>query len=443
MINIPEDKWLWLFLEPFSTELWVTFFATSVVVALIIFLVELSWEGARQAVQQPLHALPHYSNIQWGSSFLMLHGGFQLAPRSPQGRIVALGYAFVVMILLNMYISSMASILTTRAARTHIMSVHDLAFQPTGIFIQDWKTLTNEPRSLYNLANESWNNDADGKSMLAKLRNGVYKALLLDAVWVDYTAATTCDLYTVGDLLMPVNLGFVYPQDLEDSYILNLDFAVSQLEDAGVVAELTNQYMKPTVLEQTQVGKGDSSSCIPVSSSALSDSSTLNSKSEARMIAPAATTDEALQELDANLRDVDMYIKHLPFVMAATFNNKLIELRHNLLDGLAVKQKQGTSQGQRSVDSIPAPTSGTNATPAPGGLQVRFPMLACSEYSNDSVAIHLIEQRHQKEQLAAKMATKTSKENLARDSQVLGLPASSSDEDVNKDENKDKPPSAS
>lgn len=42
--------------------------------------------------------------------------------------------------------------------------------------------------------------------MMSGLRNGVVDALVLDAPWVEYMVANECDLFTVGSLVLPVNM---------------------------------------------------------------------------------------------------------------------------------------------------------------------------------------------------------------------------------------------
>ena len=99
MIHLAPTTLLWFFLKPFSMELWVLLFATSVVVALVIFLLEVPWAPA---AHQPRPSLVRYANLQWASAALLMHGSHQLTPRSTAGRLVALGYAFLVLILINM-----------------------------------------------------------------------------------------------------------------------------------------------------------------------------------------------------------------------------------------------------------------------------------------------------------------------------------------------------
>eukprot|EP00798_Chlamydomonas_sp_ICE-L_P009925 gene9925-7795_t len=96
MIYKAPDDWLWLFLKPFSTELWLVFFATSVAAGLCIFALEADWG---QVFQAPMRSLEHVMNCQ--------------------------------------YIASLASILCHRASQMNVKGLQDLALLPIGIYNQE------------------------------------------------------------------------------------------------------------------------------------------------------------------------------------------------------------------------------------------------------------------------------------------------------------------
>ncbi len=47
-------------------------------------------------------------------------------------------------------------------------------------------------------------------------------------------ASITCDLYSIGDTILPVNLAFAFPPETPDDYIVKIDVSLSHLEDTGV-----------------------------------------------------------------------------------------------------------------------------------------------------------------------------------------------------------------
>ena len=77
---------------------------------------------------------PRYSDLQWASTGLALHGVFQLAPRSPGGRVVALGASFVAVIVISMYIAAYSAQITVHNLKPQVSSITDLNNAPVGIW---------------------------------------------------------------------------------------------------------------------------------------------------------------------------------------------------------------------------------------------------------------------------------------------------------------------
>ena len=71
--------------------------------------------------------------------------------------------------------------------------------------------------------------------MLDNLREGTYKALVLDAPVIDYTVATNaqCDLYSVGDSFETFNLAIGFPPDAPNSIITPISAAILDLQVCG------------------------------------------------------------------------------------------------------------------------------------------------------------------------------------------------------------------
>ena len=80
-----------------------------------------------------------YSDLQWASTGLALHGVFQLAPRSPGGRVVALGASFVATIVICMYIASYSAQITVQNL-PKVADISQLYGKPVGIWevIMKW-----------------------------------------------------------------------------------------------------------------------------------------------------------------------------------------------------------------------------------------------------------------------------------------------------------------
>ena len=74
------------------------------------------WGGGQKSLPPPIR----YSDLQWASTGLALHGVFQLSPRSPGGRLVALGAAFVATIVICMYISAYSAQITVNNLKPQV-----------------------------------------------------------------------------------------------------------------------------------------------------------------------------------------------------------------------------------------------------------------------------------------------------------------------------------
>ena len=75
-----------------------------------------------------------FFNLQWSSlalTFLSIH---QLSPRSPGGRVVALGGAFAAFVVISMYTSAFAAGLVVGRLKSRVRTMSDLVRLPIGIY---------------------------------------------------------------------------------------------------------------------------------------------------------------------------------------------------------------------------------------------------------------------------------------------------------------------
>mmetsp|Transcript_26460 Transcript_26460/g.57730 ORF Transcript_26460/g.57730 Transcript_26460/m.57730 type:complete len:641 (+) Transcript_26460:134-2056(+) len=417
LVYSPHQPSYWSFFQPLHLDVWLLTFGTTVAVALVMFLLEVAWTAP---IQAPAASWSRYSNLQWATTGLLLRGVFQLAPRSPGARVIILGFTFLVLILINLYIGAASALLTARELEPKVRCLEDLVTLPMGVYDGDAPNLDKLP--VHYQVPLPWANGPDERRMLSLLRNRTLNALLLDAPWVEYMAATNCDLETVGDLVLPVSFGFVFPKGTPSSYILSFDVALSDMERNGVMEQLKRQYIYPitsctdnvgsqsmafTFESEAQitlnevaglwiilaacVGLGmlwngallvwrywrqhakptarDAESSEPVSELGL-PAPKLKPSEEWIPVADAATLEESVQMVDARLRQVDYDMKHVPFVIAATMDAKLGELKTELLASIL-----------REIRSLPAPQSqgqaskGSAQEPAKR-LEDHFPELA-------------------------------------------------------------------
>jgi len=232
------DIWWWTqHLEP---KLWLLFFGTAAVMGIAILLAELPWNSAWQ---QPQAMLAKASNLQWASAALLVGGGPHLTPRSPGGRIMLLAFGFLVMIVMNLYIAAAAAtMLIVATKREQVNDLNDLVNLRVGIFVddnQEFKRFALNDVVLY-----AWANQPDEDIMMAQLRSGYVDALVLDAPWVEFMIGTQCDMYSVGDLVLPVDMGFAYASNTPDSDLAVLDGALARLDDSGIMAQLDRDIIR-------------------------------------------------------------------------------------------------------------------------------------------------------------------------------------------------------
>ncbi|GFH32685.1 uncharacterized protein HaLaN_31943, partial [Haematococcus lacustris] len=89
----------------------------------------------RRIIRQPGPALEKYCNLQWAATAMLLQALQQFNARSTGARIIILGYAFMILILINIYIAVLASQLTVNSINTNINGISDLVNKPVGIFV--------------------------------------------------------------------------------------------------------------------------------------------------------------------------------------------------------------------------------------------------------------------------------------------------------------------
>ena len=125
MIHRPiRTTGIWTFLQPFEWRVWLMIFGSSVVVALSVMFLESTWHHGYSfnRAPSPSQAWRGYSSIQWGVTGQSLSSVYQLAPRSPGGRVVILTSAFAAFILALAYASAYTSMINAFNARPFIQS---------------------------------------------------------------------------------------------------------------------------------------------------------------------------------------------------------------------------------------------------------------------------------------------------------------------------------
>ncbi|GFH17558.1 uncharacterized protein HaLaN_14220, partial [Haematococcus lacustris] len=170
---------------------------------------------------------------------MLLQALQQFNARSTGARIIILGYAFMILILINIYIAVLASQLTVNSINTNINGISDLVNKPVGIFV-------------------------DAALMLESLRTGKVSALILDAPYVETQVAKNCDLYKVGSTVLPNGLAFAFGPDVSADYITLFSNALIVMEEEGVKENLKQLFVSPASSCSNKAGSSLSSSTIGI-----------------------------------------------------------------------------------------------------------------------------------------------------------------------------------
>ena len=247
LIYKEPSQLLWTFLQPFEWRVWLMIFGSSVVVALSVLFLEWTWHHGYSLNQAPSasQAWRAYSSIQWGVTGQALSSIYQLAPRSPGARVVILTSSFAALILALAYASAYTSTMTMRSILINIQSsgLKGLQNLPVGVWDEDYPAISSLG-VLNRIVLLPWNNmGVDVQRMIEMLRNRTISALLIDSPFVSYMSSSTCDLFQVGPLILPTDMGIVFAAGTPPSYALIIDSALSQLQGSSVASNLQNKFL--------------------------------------------------------------------------------------------------------------------------------------------------------------------------------------------------------
>ncbi|KAF8061162.1 eif3g-a [Scenedesmus sp. PABB004] len=265
----------WAFSEVFHWTVWLALGGTTVAVGLIVGLLE--WATPQREGERK----KGWQSWLWYSLGKLVHVLTHVGdPGSDASRVVVLGYAFLVLVMVSMYTATSASRITAeklvhpvhrheglggcrgraghaaaaramharaerrpppapRAACPHARSKADLV----GRRVQTWNHYTGSLRAHQGIAADGrrWDGAADFGAMLSALRGGEYEALVLDAPVLEYTAGTNaaCDLFVVGEPFETFSLALAFPPGFDDAetYQGALDMLASVYVTTGGTAK--------------------------------------------------------------------------------------------------------------------------------------------------------------------------------------------------------------
>eukprot|EP00803_Ostreobium_quekettii_P006564 evm.model.scf_488EXC.6 EVM.evm.TU.scf_488EXC.6 scf_488EXC:41654-44638(-) len=229
---------LWAFLNPLHWSVWLATLATALAVALLVFVIE----------SLAVHGFVHRKdwagglrNAVWDSMIALVNfGHFEV--ESTAARFVALGYGFLVLIVINTYVANLAAFLTVTQVGTNVSKVEDLYGERVAtvdIYEDQLRRQGINPIVL----------DQDGddvlETLVARLRNSQYNAVVMDEPWVTHTVgkASSCDLQKLPDTIVPFDYAFALPKSTPREAVDILSVEVLRLQEELISEDLVEKFI--------------------------------------------------------------------------------------------------------------------------------------------------------------------------------------------------------
>ncbi|GFH09629.1 uncharacterized protein HaLaN_04807 [Haematococcus lacustris] len=259
------------------------------------------------------------------------------------------------------YIATLASQLTVTTINLKVNGLSDVINKPVGIFEAD---VDNFKRFNLDFAVPlPWNDAQDEVNMIAQLRSGIVQALILDAPFVEYHAAESCDLYAVGEMLLPVNLAYAFPSDVPLDYIELFNQALTIMEEQGTMGDLQQQFITPPggcPSKKSNVASSTISlqQVLPSADSvagSVRNRSLINANPELSWlsVAEATTQEEAMEMMEGHVKVVDQRVKQLSEAIEHSFaslNEQLFGLAPEPVYQVAFTRKKSFSE--KATDAL-------------------------------------------------------------------------------------------
>jgi len=241
LIYAPAKTNLWTWANPFSIGVWLAFFASSFVIAIVVYFMDMP-SPLSTLLLRTSTAGKKLKTLQWASIGLLLQANFgDFNVYTIGARVAVIAYALVVLILVATYIAVFSAQLTVSSFDLNIKGVGDVANKPVGVFEASQEQLSRY--GLRQMIPLPWNTREDEEDMIRRLKKGDYAALLIDAPFAMFSASRDCSLHAVGSYVRSVSFAYAFPNDTTFEYIETFDKVLSALARDGVEEELWNQYV--------------------------------------------------------------------------------------------------------------------------------------------------------------------------------------------------------
>lgn len=223
----------WSFLTPMDWTVWAAVGATALVVPFIVFIIE-SWS---------VHGFVDTDDITSGlvqafyDSVAMILNFGSFAVKSVEGRLVVIGYGFLVLILVNTYVANLTAFLTLAHIKSSIRDLSDLP----GKQIASGGKYSRSLRGRGILVSKPFA-DEDKDLMMDRLVSGDFHALLYDDPWIRYQANRNCSVIPFVEKVLEFDYAFALPRRLKEAK-KDISSALLLLQETGVMESLDHKFV--------------------------------------------------------------------------------------------------------------------------------------------------------------------------------------------------------
>ncbi|GAQ82839.1 glutamate receptor [Klebsormidium nitens] len=234
----------WLFLRPFNWVVWLFLFLSALAVGVSTWVVEIVTKPKAARRVEDKDDDVGVVELVWSAGAQIVNAADPMRAFSLPSRIIIFVWAFLILLLVAMYTGNAAAILTASQVDVSIQSISDLQGR-------SWGAYNNTVDSMHR---NGWNptvlfapqNPAETEDMLQQLATGAIEGLVWDCGFVDYTSATRCEFYKVGDCITEDNRALAFWQNATAPLVDAFSTAILALEENSELAHLHKNFIQPT-----------------------------------------------------------------------------------------------------------------------------------------------------------------------------------------------------
>ncbi|XP_020632392.1 glutamate receptor 2-like isoform X2 [Orbicella faveolata] len=248
-----EDVNLFVFLQPFERDVWLSTIAVVIAITFLIFCLDhFSPSGYRATAARTGEGDGDELNLfnsLWFAAGSILQQGADNTPRSASGRMLGGAFWFFTLILISTYTANLAAYFTAKNTKSSINSLEDLAKQ------KEIKYGVLNGGSLYTFFSQSqvgtyqtmFHTMSTGNTFVNSTKEGVEKvrqggfAYLTDGPYLDYyNSRNPCNTMMLENLLEAKSYGIALQRNSELTNQFSV--AILKLREEGVVEKLREKW---------------------------------------------------------------------------------------------------------------------------------------------------------------------------------------------------------